>query len=329
MKRRKIFVGGNLAPQIAACNFTGAKGKAWVERPRVTGPALALAGLAATTQKGHRRLLRGLAAMPREYDEAPLVPALLSWTNALRREKRWRWSTTAHHLASLQGALKLAALYTMAPVGIAVSADPVWRMAMKAMARLTAGETPYQARPMTEASIQTVLQHETTVSPQEAIHLRALIVVAWLTAQRPLCLMRANTRDVMWDAPTRQLGVTVRRGKTAASRGPYTVWTTVPAPMTAAFQLWWDVAPEEGPAWKTSGKAVKDQLRTAGEDFEQRSLRRGALQCMARNGVSPSDLLLFSGHATQKTLLRYLGYGKLDSSTRSKMTGIARAVFEQ
>jgi integrase len=41
-----------------------------------------------------------------------------------------------------------------------------------------------------------------------------------------------------------------------------------------------------------------------------RSIRRGALQAMAKNGVDEATLMHFSGHKDRNTLLRYLDWGR-------------------
>jgi hypothetical protein len=57
---------------------------------------------------------------------------------------------------------------------------------------------------------------------------------------------------------------------------------------------------------------VKVTLRTAvNKQMENRSLRRGALQCLAKAGASIPTLLSFSGHSQVNTLKRYLDFGRL------------------
>ena len=50
-------------------------------------------------------------------------------------------------------------------------------------------------------------------------------------------------------------------------------------------------------------------LRSVEGDLELRSCRRGALECMAKEGVSLETLMTFSGHKRTETLLRYLRWG--------------------
>ena len=55
---------------------------------------------------------------------------------------------------------------------------------------------------------------------------------------------------------------------------------------------------------------VRDALKAHNKTFDLRSLRRGALQSLAASGCHSDTLLIFSGHTTKKSLLRYLGWGE-------------------
>ena len=44
-------------------------------------------------------------------------------------------------------------------------------------------------------------------------------------------------------------------------------------------------------------------------NLEAKSIRRGALQTLAQAGIPITTLMLFSGHAREQTLLRYLNWG--------------------
>src|SRR3990167_7319462 len=59
--------------------------------------------------------------------------------------------------------------------------------------------------------------------------------------------------------------------------------------------------------------SVKDTLRaaTGNLQLENRSLRRGALQCLARAGAPLATMLNFSGHSNVNSLKRYLNFGRI------------------
>ena len=61
-------------------------------------------------------------------------------------------------------------------------------------------------------------------------------------------------------------------------------------------------------------------LRLTDRDLESKSIRRGALQHMARHGASAPTLMSFSGHGSVEMLKVYLGFGVLleDEAARQR-----------
>lgn len=59
--------------------------------------------------------------------------------------------------------------------------------------------------------------------------------------------------------------------------------------------------------------------RLVDQQLEARSVRRGSLQLLAKQGVPLETIMLFSGHARKETLLRYLDWGLMASDTRDQM----------
>ena len=72
------------------------------------------------------------------------------------------------------------------------------------------------------------------------------------------------------------------------------------------------------------GEHLKDALRVINPDLEQRSIRRGALQAMAENGVSEEMLMRFSGHTQVTTLRRYLNWNQKNSLVRATQISSAK-----
>ncbi len=62
--------------------------------------------------------------------------------------------------------------------------------------------------------------------------------------------------------------------------------------------------------------SVNVALRNANDEpkLENRSLRRGSLQQLARAGMSKKALLACSGHSTEKSLKRYLNFGRVPAA---------------
>ena len=121
--------------------------------------------------------------------------------------------------------------------------------------------------------------------------------------------------------------ITFCRGKTVAKRGAYTVSSYIPTTTDASPAKHY-LTTRQGTALSPlfpsiTGRAIKQALRSSTGDqlLEQRSLRRGALQELAAQGMALTTLLLFSGHKTTEMLLRYLGHGGSGSEQRDDRRG--------
>ena len=285
-------------------------------------PPMARGGLAPATMAGHRRELRRLADLPLDLLPAPADRALIEFLARQRRARGWKWSTTTTKFAQLQGALALLPLYAKVAEPVLLRLSPAWRMAMKACQRRANEERGHQAKAATSTAIKTVL--ETDSIPWRR---RAAILLAWLCAARCGDTLKLRRSDVTLLG--QKLSVTWARGKTVARRGPYTVHTSVPAtflpllqqalnePMNEMTMLFPDV----------TGPQLKVALRTVDPLLEQRSIRRGSLQTLASLGMPLSTLLLFSGHTSERMLLRYLGHGKLARCQQDSMLAVAGMAF--
>jgi hypothetical protein len=68
-------------------------------------------------------------------------------------------------------------------------------------------------------------------------------------------------------------------------------------------------------------------VRRAEPSLNMRAVRRGALQCLAINGTDIETLLQFSGHSSERTLKRYLDWGRLFGSGAERGAAAAQALF--
>lgn len=131
-----------------------------------------------------------------------------------------------------------------------------------------------------------------------------VLIVAWATAARIGDAVRLQAEDISLH-PAR---VRFRAGKGVAQRGQaYTVWTTFgqwnkkiksairkPGPIVQECQR------------EAVKKQIRDVLREVVPQAELRSVRRGALQTMAKSGVNLDIIMMFK---RRETLLRYLDWG--------------------
>ena len=70
--------------------------------------------------------------------------------------------------------------------------------------------------------------------------------------------------------------------------------------------------------------ALLSAIRAADPELNLRAMRRGALQTMALAGVSAETLMTFSGHTNDKTLKRYLDWGRLFGAAETAGRAAAR-----
>ena len=147
------------------------------------------------------------------------------------------------------------------------------------------------------------------------------MALGWLTCARIGCIAQLRREDVVLHQ-SGNVSVTFRRGKAVRSRGPYTVHSRVPGQWRQLLnnQL------QHNHPFTTSSAQVRDALRTVDRRLEQRSLRRGALQTLARAGVEEHDLLHFSGHTTLAMLRRYLDWGRVNNRRAEQQANYADAL---
>lgn len=297
--------------------------------PPSTVPNMAKAGITPATTKAHRRALRLLQGCKEPH--LAVTTAALLVINMERKARAWRWTTTCTMMGNMQGALRYAPMYCAAP-SIMIGRSPMWTMATRAATRLAAAEIPKQAHPAKLDDVIHVanMQAPPGMTQERWIHVRALIVVAFLSAQRPLCLMRARTGEVTIAEGGAELKVTVRRGKTVVQRGPYCVFSAVPPPLQAVLGEWERAKGlPKTPAFMANGAEVRQALRRVDPLLEQRSLRRGAIQALSASGVPATEVKEFSGHATMKSLTRYLDFGAKDAPRHQRMVAAAATAFVQ
>jgi hypothetical protein len=264
-----------------------------------------------------RRHLNALHAMKRALELEPslhsrsFAEAVVTVYRARAEERSWRAATLARELANFAGALADLPLYSNSPIGFKLSESPFVTDAMKA-AQLAANEELVDSQPA--ASVEELLL-AVALAPDTAV--KVALVLTWCCAGRVADVLKLQRKDVELQQDFAQSGkmrVMFVRGKGARLADPYTV-------PTITNQEWRDllstylakVQPDEWlfPGWeRTFGALVNIALRTANPNYTVRAIRRGALQAMAATGAEHKDLMKFSGHKCEGTLLRYLNWGR-------------------
>lgn len=292
-----------------------------LELPEPSVPALAANGLASSTSREHRRMLKRLALLPADLHQAPLPVALSEWINRRRKAAPWRWATALKNAAVVQGALALLPLYreTMHPVLLAP--QPIWRQSMRTLATKTKRELPQQPKACCKE-----LALRAIAKLQARPELAACLALTWASCQRSGCILKVRISECVLDHTTRTASVKMVRGKVSASRGPYTVHTPqMPPELWNAVAKYFANMPAstsgDPPLFpKITGVMVKEALREVDPLLEQRSLRRGSLQHMATlPNMTNEWLRTLSGHTNDSTLFRYLNWGVAASHVKSTL----------
>ncbi|PHR97545.1 MAG: hypothetical protein COA68_12375 [Oceanobacter sp.] len=298
---------------------------AHLRQPGSDGHPLARLAWNRTTLLGHLRALRAITenTVPRCLLNAPMIPALLEIISIKRKRNTWRWSTTIRAMAELAGALRNLPINKGLPAVILTN-DPQWTAAIKGVAGKAKSERPRVPRAATIDEVTRALAAE----PKAAV--RRLLALTWCLCGRTGDVRQLTPEDVEWiqDASLgpNPLKVTFRRGKTISRRGPYTLNTVMPDQW---LPLLGDI--RNSTEWisdikEASVPEVLKAIRRAHPSLENRSLRRGALQSLAKSPEMTDDILLsFSGHTNLCTLRRYLNWGSVDRAKEIAMTKAATA----
>lgn len=151
-----------------------------------------------------------------------------------------------------------------------------------------------------------------TLDRRLAMETRIYLQLWWFTTARPgdaLLLKWENVINMGRVGLHTVTAVKFVEGKGPTFRGPYTVHTVLPA--TCDLRLLKRESPflfPESTRVEIAALALK-ALKIAHPENEMRSVRRGSLQELAIAGTPEAVLLNFSGHASAKTLHRYLDWG--------------------
>lgn len=298
--------GGSALPNPYAGTITGKHiRQACLQRARdpSTIPDLIRRALVESTRQEHRRMIRTLGAMPAQYLPMPAPEAIISYLSDLYVARQWKPSTMLKYMATAQAACRLLPLYVEAPRYLLTLSDS-WKSAMRTVAQDAIEYMPKQDKPATSADIDLI--RATPTNAKFAPQLFLVLMLMWATAARPGCVLKLRVSDLHLQG-TKLLARFVRGKGARARRSPYTVPTTLPPEWARILREHMQHRRDWLFPREIKIENFRPLLKPHG--LTLRSLRRGSLQQMAANGVSIQDLMVFSGHTQEKTLMRYLNFG--------------------
>ncbi len=244
----------------------------------------------------------------------PLDRAMVETIAQMASDRDWLPSTRLTNAVSLQGAFTNSHFYYDGAQPILLTQGNFWRAAIVKWTKDKIAFTPKAPQAATWDEVKAAINGSTSTEVKVALTL------GWLVASRLGCILQLNTSDLHWK-PNGQLWIIYRRGKSVLARKTaYTVPCTPSEEQRAIIEA--HMATRPGPLFtETTGTMLKEALRTANPNLEQRSIRRGSLQLMSKT-VPEEILLQISGHTNLTMLRLYLNYG-LESHLR--MDQVAKA----
>ena len=278
------------------------------------------------TFQNHFRCLKYLVQMYRHsstgWKEVPLVKIAVRALILRCRHREWKPQTLFREACSMQGAMAGLAIYTNQKFGVLFKDDPYWKH-MMAIWRLASQQN--QPQNQTVVTPESILQAVSATDPTDA-RTKVALILQWYLAARAGDVLKLRKKDVVLERKKDvvNIQVTFRHAKTVAKRGAYTVKSVIQEDLHETLKFYLDNLPNDEDAMifpnqkgAPNSRSIAHQemlmrhsLKGIDSALTTRSIRRGALQAMSKEGVDEATLMHFSGHKDRNTLLRYLDYGR-------------------
>lgn len=295
---------------------------------------LTCAAVSPAIRQQHIRWLRDLKTMPSDLLRLDLATAAITLVNGMHKARRWKWATHAKALSNIRAALLNLPLYTNAKVGVDVTRFPQWTAAVTATHRFERETPPNPPPPINIVQYHQARQH-LIQQPIPSLYLGMM----WAFAARAGDIGQLRASDIHFNptedaaAPTVRVSLTVRRGKGARFRGPYTLASRL---LRGDASLLQQLVTRRGPRQLLFSPLgpLKDTVRAALRVFCPQaalpSIRKGATRCLANNAATDEEVMRLTGHTRPATLQRYLGYGRhLTAEAVAAQDNAARALLAQ
>ena len=276
-------------------------------RPQGAEPRALSTGVA---QEHHRILveLQKLVAERPHLELWPLDQLVAEYFQELARVRNWKPQSLLRKLAACVGAFAKLPLYAFCRYAVHLERCPVLQDVMRRVELESQQAQPQGQEGVTLEDFIKIIQR---TNDEEV---KVALILQWVTTARPGCVLQLRREDVDLEAGG-ALRVKFRFGKGVRFRGPYTVPTVVADPTWRAALSKLLARRQSAEALFPAARQVQPLMRAAlrsGEDpyGTLRAMRRGSLRTLAQAGVEKQIMMRFSGHTTEKSLMRYLDFGK-------------------
>lgn len=275
--------------------------------------AVAWNSITKDVRQHHIRCLHALKSMPHDLLQQNIASCVLECTRRDAVARGWGPSTVAKRYAAMAGALRDLPLYTTEKKGILLARYPEWRAAQTTIRRMERQMDPQAYPPVTWSQYQEALKGLRTRCPMAAVYLAMM----WALAARAGDIDCLRRMDVTLKNETKgdgtvPLGVTQKFGKGTRFRGTY--WPASNIPEEEAAELRKIMHSRKAKERLFSADAdmrtiVRKALQSVNRKSALPSIRRGAIQHLAQQGLPEETLMRLTGHTRLETLYRYIGHG--------------------
>lgn len=219
----------------------------------------------------------------------------------LKQQEEWKWSTMATAMGHLGSVLRRLDMYSKGIQPHRLGDHSSWQEFSRKIRKNMHLEEVKQAKPCTkEVVVQLINKFREEGQEGAAV----LLLLAWSHAARVGNVMTLKFSNFH----NQNLSIRWTLAKTTAARGPYT--TDSQYGPFHDFLMSYLEKHKSSPLFTTADeKLLRTSLKEVDSLHDLRSLRRGALQSLATTGTNVPTLLRFSGHTSEKSLMRYLGWG--------------------
>jgi hypothetical protein len=293
--------------------------------------------LVESTRKAHLRMLRGIQENISDFRHMPLDKAIINALLKLKKglKRKWMWNTHARNLGNLQGAFARLPQYSNAQFALKLAKGPTWRDHSRFVTARAREEHQRSPVIVTTGQVAAAVRHLRRIKRK---FIAAALILAWITTARIGCVLQLAKEDLELK-DNGNLSVTFRRGKGAKARGSYTVHTVVTGQWLTCLKEHLKsitkVGTRNDPAFlfpatskkqrEQFGVEIRQALRVQNPDAEQKSIRRSAIQAVAMDpSATREQLMEFTGHKSVSTLLRYLGWGKINENMAKATRDLAK-----
>lgn len=257
-----------------------------------------------------------------------LPQALVTAIEKLSQKRQWKAPTALlSNGANLLAAMSRLDQYAPPMKPVQLNQFSEWRDAMSTWTRQAFQYQP-QVTEVTKQQIQEILPNCTTAS-------KVLLITSWLHAARVgnvFGLRKDNLHFTPQASGLVDWAITWNSAKTTKKVGPYTTHSCIPNDWYELVQRWLSRNKGTQPLFPMDRQKqmlgeIRTQLRQHNRKHDLRSIRRGALCAMAKEGTPIETLLVFSGHRSVDMLLRYIQRGRMSGDRTEKGARAARSAL--